>query len=69
MARFHHLIVYQLARENTRDVNIITQSAKGFGDICNQMRRAAISVQSAIAEGSLATRAMFIDKLVRARAK
>ena len=67
MARFHSLHVYQLARANTRDIAAITDGMPGFGDLCSQMRRAAGSVQHNIAEGSMATRRMFIDRIVRAR--
>ncbi len=52
MARFHSLFVYQLARENLRDVARITERMHGFGDLVNQMRRAAISVVSNICEGA-----------------
>ena len=52
MAGFHNLIIYQLARHNLRDVAAITASTQGFGDLTNQMRRAAISVVSNICEGS-----------------
>jgi four helix bundle protein len=52
MARFHQLTIYQLARENLRDVARITSVQRGFGDLANQMRRAAISVVSNIGEGS-----------------
>ncbi len=46
MARFHSLFVYTLARENLRDIARITERMHGFGDLVNQMRRAAISVVS-----------------------
>ncbi len=54
MARFHSLIVYTLARENLRDIARITERMHGFGDLVNQMRRAAISVVSNICEGASA---------------
>jgi four helix bundle protein len=52
MARFHSLIVYNLARENLRDIAHITTRMHGFGDLVNQMRRSAISVVSNICEGA-----------------
>lgn len=52
MARFHSLIVYTLARENLREIARITEDMHGFGDVVNQMRRAAISVVSNICEGA-----------------
>jgi four helix bundle protein len=52
MARFQSLFVYTLARENLRDIARITARMNGFGDLVNQMRRAAISVVSNICEGA-----------------
>ena len=52
MARYHSLTIYALARENLRDIARITQHMPGFGDLANQMRRAAISVVSNISEGA-----------------
>ncbi len=52
MARFHSLFVYTLARENLRERAQITSRMNGFGDLVNQMRRAAISVVSNICEGA-----------------
>jgi len=52
MARFHSLFVYTLARENLREIAQITARMHGFGDLVNQMRRAAISVVSNICEGA-----------------
>ena len=53
MARYHSLTIYVLARENLRDIARITQHMPGFGDLANQMRRAAISTVSNISEGVL----------------
>ena len=52
MARYHDLVVYDLARANLRDVAAVTTSASGFGDLVNQMRRAAVSAVSNICEGA-----------------
>jgi len=52
MARFEQLRVYHLARANLRDIAGITERMQGFGDLVNQMRRAAISVVSNICEGA-----------------
>lgn len=52
MARFHQLHVYHLARAVLRDCATITDRMQGFGDLTNQMRRAAISVISNISEGA-----------------
>lgn len=52
MARFHQLHVYHLARAVLRDCAAITDRMQGFGDLTNQMRRAAISVISNISEGA-----------------
>jgi len=52
MARFHNLHVYDLARSILRDCATITDGMQGFGDLSNQMRRAAISAVSNIAEGA-----------------
>ena len=52
MARHQHLRIYDLARQNLREVATITQDMAGFGDLVNQMRRAAVSVVSNICEGA-----------------
>jgi len=69
MARFHSLFVYTLARENLRDIAQITERMHGFGDLVNQMRRAAISVVSNICEGaSSGSDRQFARYLIIARA-
>jgi len=69
MARYHQLVIYTLARENLRDIAEITRTMTGFGDLSNQMRRAAISVVSNISEGAATCRdAQFIRYLNTARA-
>ena len=69
MARFHNLVIYRIARENLRDIADITRAMDGFGDLSNQMRRAAISVVSNISEGAATCRdAQFIRYLNTARA-
>ena len=69
MAYFHKLTVYQLARENLRDVAVTTRGIVGFGDLSNQLRRAAISVVSNISEGAGAGgNAQFVRYLKIARA-
>ena len=51
MANIHNLIVYREARELVRTIHPITANV-GFGDLGNQIRRAAISVVSNICEGA-----------------
>ena len=52
MARFTHLHVWQQARELLRLVSAATADMRAEGDLKSQMRRAAISIASNIAEGS-----------------
>ena len=54
MARFHHFHVYHLAREVLRDCASVTERHCAFGDLHDQMRRAAISIVSNICEGASA---------------
>ena len=51
MANINNLIIFHEARQLVRDIVPITESVR-FGDLGNQMRRAAISVVSNICEGS-----------------
>ena len=52
MAHFTELRVFIQSRENLRAVNQICRQTTGFGDLHNQLKRAAISVVSNIAEGA-----------------
>ncbi len=52
MARFTSLTVWHEARQLLRLVASATQHITAYGDLTSQMRRAAISVASNIAEGS-----------------
>ena len=52
MVHFTELRVFKEARLNIQDIAEICESSKGFGDIHNQMKRAAVSVVSNIAEGA-----------------
>ena len=53
MTYYRKLRIYHLARQVLRDIVPITESAKGFGDLHSQIRRAAVSVVSNICEGTL----------------
>lgn len=68
--RFEDLIAWQKARELTREIYKVTQSgsfAKDFG-LCDQIRRASVSLMSNIAEGfDRASRAEFHQFLVIAK--
>ncbi len=53
ITRFEEIEAWKIARELTRDIYRITSSgafAKDFG-LCDQIRRAAVSIMSNIAEG------------------
>jgi four helix bundle protein len=52
MHNLNKLNVYQLARQNLRDIAQITRHIRPFGDIKNQIERCALSVVSNIAEGA-----------------
>ena len=52
MTHFTELRVFNEARLNIKDIAAICERNRGFGDIHNQMKRAAISVVSNIAEGA-----------------
>jgi len=52
MARYHSLTIYQIARENLRDIAQLISATRGSGDLGNQMRRASISTVSNICEGA-----------------
>ncbi|MBA3684977.1 MAG: four helix bundle protein [Planctomycetes bacterium] len=52
MARFTRLEVWQQARELLRMVSLATGGMRAEGDLKSQIRRAAISIASNIAEGS-----------------
>ena len=51
MTHFTNLKVFQQARQNLKAVSRLKVHHKTFGDIQNQIQRAAISVVSNIAEG------------------
>lgn len=71
IVRFEVMEVWQTSREFTREIyEITTQSrfAKDFG-LCNQMRRASVSILFNIAEGfESRTNLLFKDYLGRAKA-
>ncbi len=52
MVHFTELRVFKEARKNIQDISLICEQTKGFGDLHNQLKRAAISVVSNIAEGA-----------------
>lgn len=52
MTHFTDLRVFHEARSNIQMIARLCGQTPGFGDICNQMKRAAISVASNIAEGA-----------------
>ena len=52
MHNINKLRVFQQARENLKSITLVLDSVRNFGDIRNQIQRAAISVVSNIAEGA-----------------
>ena len=54
MALFHNLQAYHHSQRQVRTVAALTDSIR-FGDLANQMRRAAISVVSNLVEGNART--------------
>jgi four helix bundle protein len=52
MAKYHKLLIWQRGRELLRLVSVATAAMHAEGDLKSQMRRAAISVVSNIAEGA-----------------
>jgi four helix bundle protein len=52
MHNINNLRVFKQARKNLRTITEILNLAKNFGDLRNQIQRAAISVVSNIAEGA-----------------
>lgn len=52
MHHFTKLRVFQQARQNLRDISRLCKGVRRYGDIHNQIERAAISVVSNIAEGA-----------------
>ena len=55
MTPIHKLRVLELAKANVREVAKLIRTTRNFGDLHNQMARAAISVVSNIAEAAGAT--------------
>jgi len=55
MTPIHRLRVLKLAKRNVREVAKPIRATRNFGDLHNQMARAAISVVSNIAEAAGAT--------------
>ena len=51
MTQLTDLRVFNEARHNVRSIAKLCNSIKGFGDLSNQSKRAAVSVVSNIAEG------------------
>lgn len=51
MANFQTLRIYHRSQQQLRDIAAISRTAR-FGDLANQLRRAAISVVSNIVEGA-----------------
>jgi four helix bundle protein len=52
MHNFTELRVFKQARANLKQVSTLCKSARRYGDLQNQIERAAISVVSNIAEGA-----------------
>ncbi len=71
ITKFEDIEAWQTARELTQMIYSVTKTglfSRDFG-LCDQMRRAAVSIMSNIAEGyESRTRALFIDYLGRAKA-
>ena len=69
--KFEEIEAWQTARELTRVVYELTRKVEFSRDVglCDQMRRASVSIMSNIAEGfESRTRPLFIDFLGRAKA-
>lgn len=70
ITRFEDIIAWQTARESTRRIYVLTNAgafARDYG-LRDQMRRAAVSILSNIAEGfESRTQALFIEFLGRAK--
>ncbi len=73
ITRFEDIEAWQTARELTRQVQVYEMTkhgefARDFG-LCDQIRRASVSIMSNIAEGfESRTQSLFIDYLGRAKA-
>jgi four helix bundle protein len=52
MAKYHKLLIWQRGRELLRLVSAATAAMRTEGDLKSQMRRAAISIVSNVAEGA-----------------
>ena len=52
MHNIHKLRVFKQARENLKTISTVLKTVNNFGDLRNQIQRAAISVVSNIAQGA-----------------